>query len=320
MISVVIPLYNKSDYIAKAIHCVLDQTYRKFEIIVVNDGSTDNSLEVASELKEKSTVPFIIENQENAGVSAARNRGVELAGYNHIAFLDSDDWWDERFLGKMAELIKTYPEAALYGCNYYYVKNGRNRVLDKGLPEDFMHGIIDYPELYSRKFVVPFNCSFVAVQKKAFTQAGGFNENLRFAEDFDLWIRLSLSHKIAYLNEPLAYSNQDLQPGERALGGKKWHPDEHAIFNLSFLEKQEKENPPLKKLLDGLRVRSMLRYRLNGWYPKEVNKVLKKVDFSNQPRYYQRVYNWPLPVIQFYFWLKKKGSRIKQTIINRKDL
>ena len=94
MISVVIPLYNKEKYIKRAIESVLNQTFQKFEIIVVNDGSTDKSAEIVQNIKD----PRIrLINQKNAGVSAARNRGIQEAKYEYIAFLDADDFWEKIF-------------------------------------------------------------------------------------------------------------------------------------------------------------------------------------------------------------------------------
>ena len=95
MFTVVIPLYNKANYIEKAINSVLNQTFTEFEIIVVNDGSTDESLEKIGHFKD---ARLKIINQENAGVSTARNNGVKEAKYDYVAFLVADDWWDEHFL------------------------------------------------------------------------------------------------------------------------------------------------------------------------------------------------------------------------------
>jgi glycosyltransferase involved in cell wall biosynthesis len=328
MISVVIPLYNKADYIIKCLQSVLDQTFREFELIIVDDGSTDNSLEVVNNFlsaKSADTKPHQhnlplggckIIHQKNSGVSAARNNAVKAAKYNYIAFLDADDWWNLRFLEEMKDLINVCPDAALYGCNYFYVKNGRNRIEDKGLPEGFMKGYIDYIGTYCSSFVVPINCSFVTIKKVVFEAIGGFKNNLQFGEDFDLWIRLALKYKVAYNNLPLSYSNQDVSKIKRALGQEKHlQPNEHYIFNLDHLSKEEDNNPKLKKLLDGLRVRSLLKYYINEWNKPEVNRILSKVDFNDQPAYFRRIYRWPRSLIKCWFSFKTAGSYIKQKII-----
>ena len=92
------PLYNKQDYILKCVSSILSQTYSQFELIVINDGSTDNSL---SEIDKLTDQRLRIISQANAGVSTARNNGVKEARYDYIAFIDADDWWDKNFLEEM---------------------------------------------------------------------------------------------------------------------------------------------------------------------------------------------------------------------------
>jgi glycosyltransferase involved in cell wall biosynthesis len=313
MFSIVIPLYNKADYILKAVNSALTQTFKDFEIIVVNDGSTDDSVYKIENFKD---ARLKIINQENAGVSTARNNGVKEANFDYVAFLDADDWWNVHFLEEMKLLIGKYPAAGIYGCNYYYVKNRKHRLEDKGLEKDFTAGYIDYFKVYAKTFCAPFNCSFVIVDKAAFNAVGGFKSQLKFGEDFDLWIRIALKHKVAYLNKPLAYSNQDVENENRALGiNKLYDKDSYYIFNLSYLGIEETKNKDLKNLLDGLRVRSLLRYYLNKTYRKEVNDLLSKVDFNKQPLYFRLVYKLPVPIVKLYFAMKSMGSIIKQSII-----
>src|ERR1022692_3824950 len=116
--SVVIPLYNKAAYISTAIESVLNQDYLEFELIIVNDGSTDRSLEIIRLINDSLKEQFRIINQSNSGVSTARNNGVKAANYNFIAFLDADDWWDKDFLKEMNVLIVNYNEAGIYASNY----------------------------------------------------------------------------------------------------------------------------------------------------------------------------------------------------------
>jgi glycosyltransferase involved in cell wall biosynthesis len=326
MFSVIIPLYNKSAYIGKAIQSVLDQTFTGFELIVVNDGSTDDGLEVVKSEERRvnnekiglNIGKLIIIDQKNCGVSTARNNGVKVSKYDYIAFLDADDWWDKHFLEEMKSAIEEYPDAGLYGCNYYYVKNGVNRLYDKGLPAGFASGYFDYIRTYGSTFCVPINCSFVVIPKNVFIQAGGFNPTLKFGEDFDMWIKLALNYMVAYLNKPLAFSNQDSEISNRAVGSQKlFSPKENVIFNLDYLRKQEFENPELKRLLDGLRVRAMIKYYLSRNYIDQVCKELEKVDFSKQSYYYKFIYKFPKPLVQFYFSIKQIGSKIKQFIIRK---
>ena len=116
--SVVIPLYNKAPYVKKALESVFAQTFRDFELIVVDDGSTDDSLNVAKEVLDASGIYHQLIHQDNAGVSTARNNGVASSNGDYICFLDADDWWAPNFLERMDWLIKEYPEAGIYGVNY----------------------------------------------------------------------------------------------------------------------------------------------------------------------------------------------------------
>lgn len=318
MFSVIIPLHNKSNYIEKCILSVLNQTLQDFEVIVVDDGSTDSSLQRIQKLKEPERKILSIIPQNNSGVSSARNNGVKDAKYDYLAFLDADDWWDKHFLEEMKILIEKCPEAALLGCNYYYVKNGKNRLDDKGLPSDFDFGYIDYISLYSSKFIVPFNCSFVVVRKDVFVSEGGFNPDLKFGEDFDLWLRLALKYKVAYKNKPLAFSNQDAEILNRAVGSKKvYNPSENVIFNLRHFEEPESEQPRLRTLLDGLRVRALINYYLQNLFPDRVNQELNKVDFSHQPFYFRFIYHWPKHIVKMYFQAILVGSKIKKCFPKR---
>lgn len=313
MFSIVIPLYNKAQYIQKAIQCILNQTFQTFEIIIVDDGSTDDSTQVVKTFNDRR---ISLVHQRNSGVSTARNRGVELAKYDYIAFLDADDWWDTTFFEEMCQLINFCPEAALYGSNYFIVKNSKNYPTQIGLNNNFSIGYIDYFKTYSNTFWVPINCSFVVVRKSTFEQIGGFNPKLKFGEDFDLWVRLALEYKVAYLNKPLAYSNQDADPTNRALGNpKNWQKGEHVIFNLGYLEKEERQNADLKYLLDGLRVRSLIDFYLKGSYQVEVSQILQKVDFSQQPFVYNFIYRYPPFVVRVYFSGKEVGSKVKQWLV-----
>ena len=313
MFSIVIPLYNKRDYVSKAVHSVLNQTYSDFELIVIDDGSTDDGFEKVRQFEDKR---LHMVKQANAGVSSTRNKGVSMAQYEYIAFLDADDWWHSTFLAEMKELIASYSEATLFGSSYYIVKNQQNRSASIGLPKGF-RGYIDYFEVYAATFWVPINCSFVVVKKSVFEAVEGFKPQLKFGEDFDLWVRIALQYQVAYVNKCLAYSNQDVEATNRALGqDKNWQKHEHVLFNLDYLTAQTQQNATLKRLMDGLNVRGLLDFYLDGVHASEVRALLQQVDFAQQPFFYQFIYHWPKPIVKSYFLLKSFGSKVKQKIIH----
>ena len=125
--SVIIPLYNKVPYIRKALESVLAQTYTDYELIIVDDGSTDGSAEIAEAFLQELPASRLLK-QKNAGVSATRNNGFSVSSAEYIAFLDADDWWEPTYLERMAQLIEDYPDAGLYACNYVYYKPGKTHV------------------------------------------------------------------------------------------------------------------------------------------------------------------------------------------------
>lgn len=302
MFSVIIPLYNKAPYIAKAIESVLGQTYRDFEVIVIDDGSTDQSLEVAKTFENKS---ITIISQPNSGVSTARNNGVKIAKHPYICFLDADDWWHPTFLEEMKRLITDFPDAGIYGSGYYIVKNGQERIAPIGVPQGFEQGIIDYCEVYAKTLCMPLTSISVVIPKHIFDEEKGFKSQLKFGEDFDLWIRIALKHKVILVNKPLAYYNQDVDLNNRGVAVHKiYSPVNHFIFNLDYLYDSEKNNHRLKILLDKLRVYILLKYRMQRAFPKEYSAEIKKVDFSVQPLGVRLQYYLPVWFLKQYYGLK----------------
>ena len=302
MFSVIIPLYNKAPYVAKAIESVLGQTYRDFEVIVIDDGSTDQSLEVAKTFENKSNT---IISQPNSGVSTARNNGVKLAKHPYICFLDADDWWHPTFLEEMKRLITDFPDAGIYGSGYYIVKNGQERIAPIGVPQGFERGIIDYCEVYAKTLCMPLTSISVVIPKHIFDEERGFKSQLKFGEDFDLWIRIALKHKVILVNKPLAYYNQDVDVNNRGVAVHKiYSPVNHFIFNLDYLYDSEKNNHRLKILLDKLRVYILLKYRMQRAFPKEYSAEIKKVDFSVQPLGVRLQYYLPVWFLKQYYGLK----------------
>jgi glycosyltransferase involved in cell wall biosynthesis len=307
MFSVIIPLYNKAPYIEKAINSVLSQSFQDFELIVVDDGSKDDGLKKVQEFK--SSKIQIIE-QENAGVSTARNNGVKAAKYNYIAFLDADDWWDKDFLQEIKKLIEECPEAAMYASSYYIVKNGNNRVAPIALPENFKTGYIDYIKTYSQRLCMPVTSITAVLKKSAFEETGGFKPQLKLGEDFDVWLRIALKHKVAFINKQLAYYNQDVDVQNRATVNLQ-KPQDNMLWHLDDFEKEAKRVDYLKQLLDNLRVYSLLPYYLEKKYRDIAQIELNKVDWTRQPKATVRQYKTPVCLLKIRRTIMKIGSRCK---------
>ena len=307
--SVIIPLYNKASYVAKAIESVLSQTFVDFELIVVDDGSRDDSFSIAEQAVEGHDNCQIIR-QENSGVSTARNNGVACSRGEYICFLDADDWWAPTFLERMEWLTRMYPDAGIYGTNYYYVKNGHQRVCVTTAET----GYINYCKVYAEKLQMPLSSISVAIPRPVFLASGGFKPSLKLGEDFDLWIRIALQNRVAFLDEPLAYYNQDANPAGRAVGHLV-DPKVHMLWNLDYLETEETVNPDYKKLIDNLRTYSLFPYYLSEEYRDAARVELDKVDWSRQPEKTVKLYRKPVSFLRFRMFVLHMGSFVKQWIV-----
>lgn len=137
--SVIMPLYNKASYVAKAIESVLAQTFHDYELIVVDDGSMDDSAVVAQKAIEGHENCRLVQ-QVNAGVSIARNNGVAVSNGDFLCFLDADDWWEPTFLKEMSGLIDEFSDAGIYGTGYRIVDEKKHKTRDAviGVDEDFV--------------------------------------------------------------------------------------------------------------------------------------------------------------------------------------
>lgn len=313
MFSIIIPIYNKAAYIKKAVDSVLNQSLQEFELIIIDDGSTDNSLQIIRQYDDKR---IKIVTQPNAGVSSARNHGARIARYDYLTFLDADDWWDLHFLEKMKMLISAYPDAGIFSSSYYKVKNGNNIRANIGVSTSFTDGYIDYCDVYARTLWMPVWTGSTIIPRSVFEQEQGFKAKLKLGEDFDLWIRIALKNRVAYLNKPLAYYNQDVEILYRAVTSERlYSTQEHYIFNLGYLSEEEKNNPTLKHLLDTLRVYVLFPYYLDTSRRNEAKTELEKVNWEKQPQAVRSKYHKPAFILKMYRAFMKLGSKVKQQII-----
>ena len=191
-ISVVIPAYNVEEYIVDAIESVLNQNHNVYEIIIINDGSTDNTSRLISKYSEK----IIIINQENMGLSASRNRGVKESRGNVIAFLDADDIWMPEKLHAQEKKLNSFD--IVYSNRMNFGEIGDLPELQSDV-SSMMEGDI-WDNLLLGNFIT---ASSVIIKKFLFEQMGGFNEAMRSCEDWDLWLRCSENSSVGYCSEPL---------------------------------------------------------------------------------------------------------------------
>lgn len=362
--SVIIPLFNKAPYIRKALESVLAQTYTDYELIIVDDGSTDGSFTIAKQfiderLKIKGTedevkgeensgaetngyklspINYKLIRQANSGVSAARNTGVAASTGDYIAFLDADDWWEPTYLERMAQLIEGYPDAGLYACNYVYYKPGKTHVA-LNIPT----GYINYPKAYYESDAMPVWTGAAMIPRKVYDEMGGFPLGIKLGEDFLLWSKIALRYPVAFLNEPLAYYNNDVPVNLRATRNLH-HPNNHMLFQMKLafgggeiLNQQhqqqklttiplattqraagEREIPTCQdwnRLIDKLRVGGLLEYWMSKKYHNLAAEELAKVDWGQQPNSVKRMYKAPIWMLKLKRWVMQVGSYCKQGII-----
>lgn len=200
-ISVIVPLFNKELYVLRAIDSVLTQSFHDFEVVVVNDGSTDNGPEIVRRIRD----PRIrLIDQVNGGVSAARNRGIREARSDLMAFLDADDEWMRTFLDAVQELRADYPEVGAYATAYRIVMP-TGSVRDVIAPAKSCDGPTGILEDYFRiAHHAPVWSSAVAVRRATFREVGYFREGVALGEDADMWLRIAAYCSIAYSREVCA--------------------------------------------------------------------------------------------------------------------
>ncbi|MEI6669947.1 MAG: glycosyltransferase family A protein [Acidobacteriota bacterium] len=201
-VSVVIPTFNRAHQVYEAIESALAQTWRAAEVIVVDDGSTDNTREVVARYRDR--VRYIY--QENRGVSAARNAGIRIVQGSHIAFLDSDDLWVPGKLEAQMALFAEHPELGLVSCHSRFVDV--HGVPTQGDPSAIEPPIAEGRPLLRRLLLGNWlsGGSNAVVRRAPLDAVGGFDERLSCAEDWDMWIRIAQRFAIGFVNEPLTIS------------------------------------------------------------------------------------------------------------------
>ena len=336
--SIIVPLYNKAPYVHKALESIASQTYRDFELIVVDDGSTDNSAAICEEFFQTfnhslahsinvnpsfvhsiNVNPSFVHSfirQTNSGVAAARNRGVAESHGEFVCFLDADDWWEPTFLEEIDRMIAEYPDAGIYASNYIYYKPGKTHVA-----LNLSRGYIDYPKAYYEGSSMPVWTGATCMPRKVFDEMGGFPLGIKLGEDFLLWAKIALHYPVAFSEKPLAYYNNDVPASLRAT--RNLHaPEHHMLFNLASLENEIEhsaisiqQSDSWKALLDKLRVSGLMDYWLSDEYHDVATAELAKVDWSKQPRSAKAQYEKPIWFLKVKRCFMQVGSAIKQKMI-----
>ena len=210
MISVVIPLYNKEKTITRTLESVLSQTMSPLEIIVVDDGSKDNSLDVVQSFVQSLNTHSLIRviHKENGGVSSARNRGIREAKGECVALLDGDDLWESTFLEEQCKLMHDFPNAAMWGVNTAFIKHGKCWKWEQGMGDGYRGYVENY---FGTSHNDLFCSSSVVIHKDVFEHVGYFDERISSTEDLDMWFRIILHYPVVFYDKVLVYYNQDAE-------------------------------------------------------------------------------------------------------------
>lgn len=246
MISVIIPLYNKAHTIKRTLSSAINQSFQDFEIVIINDGSTDNSLQAIAEYFDDKRVKII--NQENKGVSSARNKGVEESKYDHIAFLDGDDEWDQDYLKTISYIIGSFQNYGMINTAGFFknnnTKNKKPRIANK------YHNKIIEIDFFENPHVF-VHTSATVIHKKYFQKVGGFDVNMKKNEDFKLFFSIALISQVIYCGIPLTYYSIEVENQSTTVNRKSRITSELDVcnrFNSTFRlwEKINRKNKTYK--------------------------------------------------------------------------
>jgi len=269
-ISVVVPLYNKKDTILRTLRSIFSQSVQPDEIIVVNDGSTDGSETVVTKLNH---LKIRLIHQQNEGVSAARNKGINEAKGDWIAFLDADDEWLPKYIETIYTLGKKYPNCSILATAYEQIDHQGNHkpIILKKLPFIGKNGeLSNYFEVASFSHP-PLWSSAVVVKKKALQDVGGFPVGIKSGEDLLTWARLAVKYKIGYSLDKFAIYHQDISH-DRSYKPHRLHDNKDPVGE-GLLK--------IYKELNHLKIKKDIRLYISHWYKMRASVYLRVSEKSN---------------------------------------
>lgn len=299
--SVVIPLFNKAAYIENTISSVLNQTFTDYEIIIVNDGSTDESEAVVSRINDNRIQIF---NQKNQGVSAARNLGIEKSKGKLIAFMDADDFWFPDHLQELAHLYHDFPNCGMY-CSRHKIRTSKNhfQIPVYNAIDIFFRGIVPDYFFSNRPFRITWTSS-LAIPSEILEKTGGFTSGITNGQDLELWTKIGIKYPVAITNKITAVYNYNI-PDSLA----KKHIKSKKLMDFEQFKQSEKENPSLKSFLDLYRIEYGLRYYIFG-NKEKANFYLKDADPQNITPKIKLLLKMPSVFLRFFLRLKNTLKKI----------
>lgn len=267
LVSIIMPAYNAEKTIKESIESVLTQTYQNWELLIVNDGSKDNTSSVVSSYDD---VRIKLIEQVNGGVANARNNGLQKAQGEYIAFLDSDDLWT---IDKLEKQINYFQENIEVGLVYTDRKCFFENV-DKAFDCEYKESI-DIDDNYLRLLIYDYIATLtVMIKREVIVNVGLFDKELFGTEDWDLWIRIAKKYKIGHLKERLAYYREHD-------GGISKNFDRHSVEERKVIEKHVLNNSIEKKVIN---------LSLWVWYKKSLIHSLKQLKIINALNFFVKMF------------------------------
>jgi glycosyltransferase involved in cell wall biosynthesis len=251
--SVIIPLFNKEKFIEATLKSVLKQSFTDFEILIVNDGSTDNSEKIIAVFKDPRIRYFT---KRNAGASSARNYGIEKAQSNYISFVDADDYWYPTFLEEMFEKTNSFPDIKVFSAAIEIETSKSTFPAHYATAKTGDFEIVNYFTASTKETIICTSCA--VFEKTVFEELGTFDTKIKSGQDTDMWIRIGLIYPVLFSWKILARYVYD----EKSLSKNKNFLDTKVDF--SKFKEDEKSNPELKIFLDLNRFSLAIKYKIAG--------------------------------------------------------
>jgi glycosyltransferase involved in cell wall biosynthesis len=283
LVSIITPVYNGEQYLLETIESALAQTYKNFELLIVNDGSTDNSAAIIKPFLKDSRVIYI--EQKNAGVAAARNTAIKQARGKYIGFLDQDDLWLSNKLEVQIAVLEQDESIALVHSRQDFIDSQGNKI-----DYDWVTGVSGYcfEDMFKKNRIAVLT---VLIRKTIFDEIGLFNEKFSGADDYHMWLRVTIKHPISYIDQALAfYRFHDSNWSKNSF--RMTAIDVKVIDTILF------EYPQALKLAGKQTVRARLytlNHQLGGWY-----SWFDQNYHQGRKHYWRAILNNPFSWIDYY--------------------
>lgn len=293
-ISVVVPLYNKEQSVVKTMECILAQTFSPIEVLIINDGSTDNSASVVEDFIFRNNLQktWSLIRKPNGGVSSARNRGIQEAKGDYIAFLDADDYWEPNYLQEQSRMIQDFPDAALWSVGWGYLEGEKKTPLVH-YPNNYRGYIENYWTL--KKGTNIFFLCVCVFRRNVLLELHGYDERIKYGEDLDVAYRIILNYPVAFNNVILGYYRQDAENRACATLYVRW--EDRLECYMDKYKTYRKENTDFCRFIDK-GTANVAAYYLFEENNRNVIPVVRQLNFSVIPFYYSLYFHAP-------FWMGK---------------